>query len=94
MPRRQALRVNNTVDRTSAAVRAPNTTRATKLDSPSPASCLRTTSFTEILRRPAPTLWGAGPVAGTTTAEVGPRGVPTVVAGSGIGKTSSQVLPP
>lgn len=94
MPRRQALRVSSTVARTRAAVRAPNTTRATRLDSPSPASCLRTTSFTEMRSRPVPALWGTGPVAGTTAAEVGPMGVPTVVAGSGTGRTSSQVLPP
>lgn len=73
---------------------APKTTIATKLDSPSPASCLRTTSFTEMRSRPAPALWGTGPVAGTTTADVSPRGMSAVVVGSGTGKTSSQVLPP
>lgn len=78
------------------AVRAPNTTTATRLDSPSLASCLRTTSFTEMRSRPAPALWGTGPVAGTTIAEVGPKGMSAMVAGSGSGpgKTSSQVLPP
>lgn len=75
-------------------VRAPKTTTATRLDTPSPASCLRTTSFTEMRSRPAPTLWGTGPVAGTARAEVVPKGMSTMVAGSETGKMSSQVLPP
>lgn len=44
--------------------------------------------------RPAPALWGTGPVAGTITADVSPREMSAVVVGSATGKTSSQVLPP